>query len=326
MIQFFYHFYRFLVLLTVTPLNTQDSAPSMRLPPQQSVTVGVDASTVTTAVMDSFVHASNSRLVELLPLLVKHLHAFIKEGKVSQEEWRMGLEFLTESAAITTQERNEFILLSDILGVSSLVDLQSQSGTGTPGSVLGPFHNHDSLWLENGADLIQGQTGEPVLLLGRVVDDKGRAAEDACIDFWQNADNALYPAQDPSQHAQNLRCKIKCDENGRFALRTIVPKPYTVPYDGPVGKMLLASNRHCWRPAHFHLVVVASGCRSLVTEIFPEGGQYLESDAVFGVREGLTIPMPECNDETLARTYGIARPFRLAQFEICLTSNLTKHE
>jgi hydroxyquinol 1,2-dioxygenase len=283
--------------------------------------IGVNASTVTGVAMTSFASASSPRFAELLQLLVKQAHAFIKEGKVTHEEWRQGLEFLTDCARITTQERNEFVLLSDILGISSLVDLQAQRGSGTPGSVLGPFHNHDSHWLENGADLIQGQDGEPVLFMGRVLDHKGQPASDASIDFWQNADNALYPAQDPEQSTQNLRCKIKCDEQGRFALRTIYPKPYTVPYDGPVGKMLTASNRHCWRPAHFHLIASAAGCRSLVTEIFPSGGPYLESDAVFGVRPGLTIDMPVSNDPTLAKTYSISSPFRLAEFDIRLAAS-----
>jgi hydroxyquinol 1,2-dioxygenase len=280
--------------------------------------VGVTASSVTDAAMDSFANAPNARLAQLLPLLVKHAHAFIREANVSQQEWRAGLEFLTDCAKITNQERNEFVLVSDILGVSSLVDLRSQSGSGTPGSVLGPFHNHDSEWLENGADLVQGQQGDPVLFVGKVLGPDGQPAINASIDFWQNADNALYPAQDPNQNSQNLRCKIKCDDQGRFALRTILPKPYTVPYDGPVGKMLIASNRHCWRPAHFHVIATADGCKSLVTEVFPEGGPYLDSDAVFGVRQGLTIAMPISNDAALAKKYAIATPFRLAEFDIRL--------
>ena len=279
---------------------------------------GVTAQTVTSAAMESFAGADNARLAALLPLLVKHAHAFIREGNVSQQEWRACLQFLTECAKITNSERNEFVLLSDVLGVSSLVDLQAHAAGVTPGSVLGPFHNHDSRWVESGADLVQGQAGTPVLFLGTVLDQDGLPGRDASIDFWQNADNAMYPAQDPSQDPHNLRCKMKCDAQGRFVLKTISPKPYTVPYDGPVGAMLTASNRHCWRPAHFHLIVSAADCRSLVTEVFPEGSDYLDSDAVFGVREGLTIAMPLSTDTALARKYAIPTPFHLAEFVIRL--------
>jgi hydroxyquinol 1,2-dioxygenase len=283
--------------------------------------IGVTQASVTTAAATSFAGAPSARMAELLSLLVKHSHAFIREGKVTHAEWRTGLEFLTKAAAITTEERNEFSLMSDIFGISSLVDLQSHAPGGTPGSVLGPFHNHDSHWRDNGADLISGQPGEPVLFKGKVCDTQGKGLANASIDLWQNADNALYPAQDASQDPHNLRCKIKCDADGSFTLNTVVPKPYTVPYDGPVGDMLTATKRHGWRPAHFHFIAAAPGFQSLVTEIFPEDSEYLESDAVFGVRPGLAIAMPWIDDEAQSKSHRIARPFRLAQFEFRLVAN-----
>ncbi len=285
-----------------------------------AVGLGVTSETVTGATMQSFSAAQHPRLAKVLPLLVKHLHAFVKEAQVNQLEWQAGLKFLTECSNITSDERNEFVLLSDILGISSLVDLQAHSAATTPGSVLGPFHNLDSRLLESGVDLIQGQAGTPVVLLGRVCHEDGTPAQAANVDFWQNADNGLYPAQDPAQDPHNLRCKMKCDALGRFVIRTVAPKPYRVPYDGPVGKLLEASNRHCWRPAHFHLIAAAADCRTLVTELFPAQSAYLDSDAVFGVRDALVLPMPLLVDPEVAQKYGVSTPFHLVEFEIRLAS------
>ncbi len=281
-------------------------------------TAGVDVSSVTEAVAATFVQAQTPRMAALLPMLVRHAHAFIREGQVTHAEWRAGLAFLNACGDITTAERNEFSLLSDILGISSLVDLQSHQANATPGSVLGPFHNHDSHWVDNGADLIAGQPGEPVLFLGRVCDVDGKPLQGASIDFWQNAANSLYPAQDPAQDPHNLRCKLNCAADGSFVIRTVRPQPYSVPYDGPVGKMLTEANRHCMRPAHFHLIVAAPGYQTLVTEVFPDDSEYLDSDAVFGVRKGLTVRLVQVHDAALGTQHKIAVPFRLAKFEFRL--------
>ena len=281
-------------------------------------TAGVDVNSVTDAVARSFSASDNQRLGVLLPALVRHLHAFVREEHVTQAEWGAAMQFLTECAAITTPERNEFILLSDILGVSSLVDLQGHSPGATPGSVLGPFHNHDSRWRENGVDLIAGQPGEPTVLLGQVTDTQGRDIADAEIDFWQNAANGFYPAQDSGQDSHNLRCKLRTDEHGRFRINTVRPQPYTVPYDGPVGAMLTAANRHCWRPAHFHIIVAAPGHAAIVTELFPDDSPYVDSDAVFGVRKGLVAPFVKTEDVRLAAQYGVTAPFSLVRFNFRL--------
>jgi protocatechuate 3,4-dioxygenase beta subunit len=280
--------------------------------------VGVDAASVTEAVAATFSNAKKPRMAQLLPMLVRHAHAFIREGQVSHAEWRAALQFLTDCGDITTPERNEFSLLSDILGISSLVDLQSHQANATPGSVLGPFHSHDSRQVENSVDLIARQEGEPVLFRGRVCDVNGAPLAGASIDFWQNAANSLYPAQDPGQDPHNLRCKLDCATDGSFELRTVRPQPYSVPYDGPVGKMLTEANRHCMRPAHFHLIVEAPGYRPLVTEIFPDDSDHLDSDAVFGVRKGLTVKLTEVQDSALGTRHKIAVPFRLAEFEFRL--------
>jgi len=196
---------------------------------------------VTQDAMRSFASASDPRLAKVMGLLVKHMHAFVAESKLSKAEWLKGLEFLTNAAKITTDERNEFSLFSDVMGISSMVDVVSQPPGGTPSSVLGPFHNHDSEFRPNGSDLTEGQAGDRVWLHGRVLDLNQQPIAGAQIDFWQNADNGLYPAQDAAQDPQNLRCKIICDDKGGFSLLTIRPHPYTVPTDGPVGP--------CWQPA-----------------------------------------------------------------------------
>jgi protocatechuate 3,4-dioxygenase beta subunit len=279
---------------------------------------GVDVGNVTEAVARSFAASDNRRLAALLPALVRHFHAFVREERVTQAEWSAAMQFLTDCAAITTRERNEFILLSDILGVSSLVDLLGHSPGATPGSVLGPFHNHDSHWRENGVDLAAGQPGEPTVLLGQVSDTRGRGIANAEIDFWQNAANGFYPAQDPAQDPHNLRFKLRCDENGRFRINTVRPQPYTVPYDGPVGAMLTAAKRHCWRPAHFHVIVSAPGHAAIVTEIFPDDSPYVDSDAVFGVRKDLVAPFVRTDDPAMAAEFGVKAPFTLVRFNFRL--------
>ena len=273
---------------------------------------------VTRDAVASFSKATDPRLAEVMGLLVKHLHAFVDESKLSKAEWLKGLEFLTAAAQITDHERNEFSLFSDIMGISSMVDVVSQPPGGTPSSVLGPFHNHDSLIKPNGSDLTQGQPGERVWLHGRVLDVHHNPIPHAQIDFWQNADNGLYPAQDSAQDPQNLRCKIQCDAQGGFELLTIRPHPYTVPTDGPVGALLAASNRNIWRPAHFHIIVSAPGYVGLVTELFPSGSAYIDNDTVFGVRPGLIVDVKDCHNQDVVKRFGLNQPFKEVAFDFSL--------
>ena len=273
---------------------------------------------VTRDAINSFSNATDPRLAEVMALLVKHLHAFVSESNLSKAEWLKGLEFLTAAAQITDHERNEFSLFSDIMGISSMVDVVSQPPGGTPSSVLGPFHNHDSLIKPNGSDLTDGQPGERVWLHGRVLDVHHNPVPHAQIDFWQNADNGLYPAQDSAQDPQNLRCKIQCDAQGGFELLTIRPHPYTVPTDGPVGALLAASNRNIWRPAHFHIIVSAPGYVGLVTELFPSGSTYIDNDTVFGVRPGLSVDVKDCHNEDVAKQFGLTLPFKEVAFDFSL--------
>jgi hydroxyquinol 1,2-dioxygenase len=256
---------------------------------------------LTDTVKSSFAHIDDERLRHLVNRLAHHLHAFATETQLSHDEWREGIAFLHRAADISSASRSEFTLLSDVLGLSSLVDLLAARPGATEGSVLGPFHTRGSPWLANGSNLIRDNAGEAVLIQGRVTDTEGQPLAKATIDFWQNADNGMYWQMDDSQPQDNLRCQINVQADGRFELATIRPRPYLVPTDGPVGELLRVSHREAWRPAHFHIIVEAPGHRSLITEVFDEADPWVEEDAVFGVRASLVRPFVPASDPATAQ-------------------------
>jgi len=271
-------------------------------------------------VKSSFAHIDDERQRHLVNRLVHHLHTFATETGLSHEEWREGIAFLHRMADISTPSRSEFTLLSDVLGLSSLVDLLAARPGATEGSVLGPFHTRGSPWVDNGSSLIRDNAGEPVLIQGRVTDTDGQPLANATIDFWQNADNGMYWQIDDSQPQDNLRCQVKVQADGCFELATIRPRPYLVPTDGPVGELLRVSHRDAWRPAHFHIIVEAPGYRSLITEVFDEADPWVDKDAVFGVRASLVRPFTPASDAATAQRMGLPAnylsvdlPIRLAR-------------
>ena len=275
---------------------------------------------LTDSVKSSFAHIDGERQRHLVNRLVHHLHAFATETGLSHAEWREGIAFLHRMAEISSPSRSEFTLLSDVLGLSSLVDLLAARPGATEGSVLGPFHTRGSPWMDSGSNLIQGNAGEAVLIQGRVTDTGGHPLADATIDFWQNADNGMYWQMDDSQPQDNLRCQLKVQADGRFELATIRPRPYLVPTDGPVGELLRISHRDAWRPAHVHVIVEAPGHRSLITEVFDEADPWVEKDAVFGVRASLVRPFTPAADPATAQRMGlpdrylsVELPIRLAR-------------
>jgi hydroxyquinol 1,2-dioxygenase len=243
---------------------------------------------ITQAAADSFAGVADARRRELLQQLVQHAHAYAKATRLTHAEWRAGLAFLHRVGDISSDSRSEFSLLSDVLGLSSLVDLLAGTPGATPGSVLGPFHTAGSPWCDNPADLTRGNAGEVVLLRGRVLGPAGVPLPQATLDFWQNAANGLYWQMDDSQPRDNLRCRLRADGAGRFAIRTVRPQPYQIPTDGPAWhEVVEPAGRSAWRPAHYHLIVQAPGHRTLVTELFDAADPYLHSDVVFGVRAAL---------------------------------------
>jgi hypothetical protein len=239
-------------------------------------------------VANTFEHVADQRTKSLLQDFVHVLHRFFQEKKITETEWIHLIMFLTQSGAITTSKRNEFMLLSDVLGITTLVSLLNHPIDATPASNLGPFHNTDSLFRPNGCDLIGTNPGKKLLVKGRVRSPSGEPIRNATLDLWQNADNGLYPEQDPNQDPHNLRCKILVD-HGRYSFTTVEPKPYTVPFDGPVGAMLKMSQRDGWRPAHIHFRVSAEGFDPLTTEIFLASDPYVGCDTVFGVSPSLIM-------------------------------------
>jgi hydroxyquinol 1,2-dioxygenase len=254
----------------------------------------------------SFAEVPDARRRALVQQLVQHLHAYARSVKLTHAEWRAALAFLHRVGDISSDTRSEFSLLSDVLGLSSLVDLLATRDGTTPGSVLGPFHAADSPWRDNPANLIGNNAGEPVLLRGRVLDAAGHPLPEAWIDLWQNADNGLYWQVDPAQPRDNLRCRLRVDAGGAFALATTRPRPYQIPTDGPVWHDLVEpAGRSAWRAAHIHLIVSAPGQRTLVTELFDADDPYLDSDAVFGVREALIGRFEPATDTALAQMLGL---------------------
>ena len=278
----------------------------------------ITRSNLTDTVKSSFSNIDDERLKHLVNRLVHHLHAFASETQLTHDEWREGIAFMHRAAEISDASRSEFTLMSDVLGLSSLVDLMAARPGATEGSVLGPFHTRGSPWVDNGANLVRDNAGEVVLLQGRVTDIEGKPLANATIDFWQNADNGMYWQMDDSQPQDNLRCQIKVDADGHFELATIRPRPYLVPTDGPVGELLRVSHRDAWRPAHFHIIVEAPGYRSLITEVFDDADPWVEKDAVFGVRASLVLSFTPTTDEATAKRLGLPAHYLKVDLPIAL--------
>ena len=252
--------------------------------------------TITQAFADYCKNAPSERTRTLLVSLAGHLHSFVRENKVTQDEWGAAIDALTRAAKFTDDKRNEYILFSDLLGISSLVDMVNAATAGTPSSVLGPFHIEGAPELPNGGDLWHGQVGEPLVVSGKVTDEKGAPAKGTVLALWQNAGNGLYAQQDKDQKPTNYHARLTVAPDGSFAFTTVRPVSYKVPDDGPAGDMLRALGRDAWRPAHLHMIIHAPGHKPLITEFFPEDDKHLDGDAVFGVRAGLVLPFRRVSD------------------------------
>jgi protocatechuate 3,4-dioxygenase beta subunit len=251
---------------------------------------------ITQAFADYAKNAPSERTRTLLVSLAGHLHSFVRDNKVTQAEWGAAIDALTRATKFTDDKRNEYILFSDLLGVSSLVDMINAATTGTESSVLGPFLIENAPELPNGGDLWKGQVGEPLVVHGRIRDQKGAPAKGAMLQLWQNGGNGLYSQQDPKNSPTNYHGQLKVADDGTFSYSTVRPIAYTVPDDGPAGDMLRALGRNAWLPAHLHMIINAPGHKPLITEFFPEDDKYLDGDAVFGVRAGLVLPFKKVAD------------------------------
>jgi len=249
----------------------------------------VTSDNITETFLGYFGDDTDPRLREIMESLAKHLHAFTKETRLTHKEWEKGLDILRQAGRISTPERDEFVLLSDVLGLSSLVDMLNSSEKGTSSSVLGPFHISNPPAMDMGSDLKGNYDGELVLVSGRVLDTSGNPISGATLDIWQTAPNGLYSSQDPEQDTYSFHALFTTGDDGCYSFTTVRPVSYTVPTDGPVGELLTATGRHPWRPSHLHYIIKAAGFRSLVTEVFPDDDPYLDQDTVFGVRDDLVM-------------------------------------
>ena len=250
----------------------------------------IDASTITPAVIARLADTEDPRLKQILGALVTHLHDFAREVNLTEDEWMQGIRFLTATGQKCDAKRQEFILLSDTLGLSMLVVAMNHAkpAGATEATVFGPFHVEDAPRVEQGADLAGGAPGVPFFVEARVRDLAGRPIAGAEVDVWQADDDGLYDVQRPELgDTRRARGVLHADAAGVVRFRTVTPTAYPVPTDGPVGRMLLASGRHPWRPAHLHFRIRAPGFETLVTHIFRDGDPYLDSDTVFGVRSSL---------------------------------------
>ena len=255
----------------------------------------VTADAITAAARASFANAPEPRMREIADALVRHLHAFVAEVEPTRDEWMGGIEFLTRVGHMCQGARQEFILLSDVLGVSMLVDTinASKDPSATESTVLGPFYVDNPPVAEQGADIRNGE-GVPLQVDVKIADTHGQPIPGAVVDIWEGGPDGLYDVQrDLAPGEYDLRGRFIADDDGRVRCWAAVPVSYPVPDDGPVGDLLAVTGRHPWRPAHVHFMIAADGYDTLVTHLFKSGDQYLTSDAVFGVKPSLVIDLEQ---------------------------------
>ena len=259
-------------------------------------------------VLATFEHAPSPRLREIIEAGIRHMFAFVEEVELTQAEWMAGIQFLTAVGKFSTDARQEMILLSDVTGVSSLVEMLNYKGEAgaTENTVLGPFYIPGGKPRQNGDSIIETDDPGPRLRVsGHVRSQNGAPIKGATLEIWETATNGFYPVQDDHQDPQNLRGTLTTDEDGYFEFLTVRPVPYPVPVDGPVGDFMRATGRHPMRAAHIHFVVNAAGHYPVQTHVFDSESDYLDSDAVFGVRDSLILEFKEGSNGELSTTFDI---------------------
>jgi protocatechuate 3,4-dioxygenase beta subunit len=246
---------------------------------------------VTSAVLEAMAQADNPRLREIAASFVRHMHAFAREVRLTEAEYDIGVDFLNRIGKATHDSHNEGILFADAIGFSTLVCLLNNGKAGateTAAALLGPFWRANSPKTENGGSIVRSPTPGPELFVAcEIVDASGKPLANVEVDVWQSSPVGLYENQDDTQADMNLRGKFTTDAAGRFSFRSVKPAGYPVPTDGPVGEMLRAQNRHPFRPAHIHFLGFKGGYKTLITQVFVDDDEHLESDVVFGVTRAL---------------------------------------
>ena len=277
----------------------------------------IDEQSITDAVTRRLEGATSPRVHEVSEALVRHLHAFVREVEPTMEEWWEGIDFLTRTGQMCSATRQEFVLLSDTLGVSMLVDAINNRGDGaTESTVLGPFYVEDPPQAELGADIAGGHAGERLLVEGTVRTLAGVAISGATVDTWHSDTEGYYDIQHDGH--TYMRARFTTDDEGRFRFWSIVPSSYAIPADGPIGEMLEAQGRHPYRPAHVHFMIRVGGYRPLVTHLFVAGDEYLGSDAVFAVKESLICELERHPAGTAVDGTTFGEPYARLEYDFVL--------
>ena len=277
--------------------------------------------TLTQAVIDRLGKVKDARFKQIMTSAIKHLHAFARDVKLTEEEWFEGIKFLTAVGKKCDDKRQEFILLSDVLGLSMMVvALNHKTAPGaTEATVLGPFFAHGAREFGYGADLREGATlkGEDTWVSGRVLGVDGKAIPNATLDIWQAKADGIYDVQEPDAEFE-LRGRVKANARGEYAFKTYKPKFYSIPVDGPVGGLMGGMKRHPMRPAHMHAIVSAPGYQQVITHVFVEGDPYLDSDAVFAVKNSLIAKYRKVNSPGEAKKLEMPSPFLKLEWDFRL--------
>lgn len=274
---------------------------------------------LTEAVIHSFDRTADARARFLLQELTRSLHDFVRKTDLTFDEWAYAIDFLTRTGQKCTASRQEFILLSDVLGVSMLVDAvnhREREGA-TETTVLGPFYVGEHRETAHGTDISAELPGDRMFVQGRVTDLEGRPLQGAAVDVWHADDQGFYDSQRPTYETSgpSSRARFITDAEGRFFFRTILPHSYPIPTDGPVGEMILQTRRHPMRPAHVHFLVDAKGYEPLITHVFVDGDDYLDSDVVFGVKDELVAKVERRTDAAMPDGKPASAPWHLMAYE-----------
>ncbi len=282
----------------------------------------MDDDDVTRLALQRWGTAHTPRLAELMTALVRHLHAFAREVRLTEQEWAAVMDWLAAAGRITDDKRQEFILTSDVLGLSTLVvQLNNRfSDKATPATVLGPFHIDGSPPVDFGYDMSDGIAGTPLFLTGTVTDTDGVPIPAAVLDVWQADAEGNYEAQLPEIDEARLRAKYRARDDGTYCVRTITPLGYTIPLDGPVGQLMARTPISPFRPAHVHFMIDEPGYRKLITHVFPANTPYLDSDVVFGTKDALIVPFTECPPGPAPDGSTLDKPFQQATFDFVLAA------
>lgn len=288
---------------------------AINVPPMKDLTI--DNITENTVLINS--QSSDQRLTYVMERLVTHLHDFARETRLSTNEWMAALNFLVRVGQISSDVRHEFILLSDVLGLSLLVDAidHPKPPASTEGSVLGPFHTHEAEDMKHGDSMSHDPQGEPCLVVCTIKDVKGNPIEGVKIDIWETDSTGHYDVQQPERDGPDGRCVMRSDKDGVFWFNAIVPVSYPIPHDGPVGQLLKLLKRHPWRPAHMHFMFEKPGWDHLITALYVRNDPYETSDAVFGVKQSLIVDFTTVDAET-SKKYGVKEGTKFLKHDFVL--------